>query len=90
MTFSFIEWRARRDLHTLTSVGVRVSGSEATDVETVAHFINILQKIKETNTSRQRYNLEYQVQKPAGSFFLDDDDGSTSYYSKVKSEQEMK
>lgn len=79
----FIEERARRDLHDLTVVGIRVSGSIATDVVTVDKFRDVLIEIKQN--SSEVYNVEWDVQRPTGSFWLEDDEGSTSSYSGVRS-----
>lgn len=78
---SFIEERARQDLHDLTEVGVRVTGSAETDVITSLMLIDILSKISENSTGA--YNLEFEEQKPVGNFFMDDDEGHTSTYWKV-------
>lgn len=82
---SFIEERARRDLHQLTKVGVRVSGSIATDLITVQQFEEILAKIQENVSSG--WSIEKSVQRPTGSFWIEDDDGQTSSYSKVDTDK---
>jgi len=81
MSYSFIEERARRDLHDLSGIGIRVTGSYNTDVQAVKIFSEILDKIKQNASSI--YSVEYMEQRPYGSFWLDDDEGSTSVYAKV-------
>jgi hypothetical protein len=65
----------------LSEVGIRVSGSRNTDLLAVDILLRILDEIK-LNTSSS-YSVEYEEQKPYGSFWLDDDEGSTSVYAKV-------
>lgn len=77
----FIEERARNDLRLLTNVGPRVSGSRATDIEEVSIFISILYDIRQKKS--EQYSLEYEESTPSGVFYMDDDEGHTSSYSKV-------
>ncbi|ODN00400.1 Endoplasmic reticulum metallopeptidase 1 [Orchesella cincta] len=57
---SFIEERARGNLHDLTSVGVRVSGSKATDQVTVDKFLAILNEIKISGLSAAN-SLDFEI-----------------------------
>ena len=70
------------DLHDLTLVGPRVSGSRDTDVVEVEKFVGILEDIRKRKSNA--YDLEFEEQFPTGTFFMDDDEGHTSSYSKVK------
>lgn len=79
---SFIEERARTDLHHLTSVGVRVSGSYETDNVTVARFLDILEGIRSHVLTPETF-MELEVQKPTGAFYRGTDDIQTSCYSKA-------
>ncbi|CAG7719742.1 unnamed protein product, partial [Allacma fusca] len=81
-TIRFSEERARRDLEHLTSVGVRVSGSEAADVTTVQNILKALSTITESGRSKF-FNLEYTIQRPTGSFFVDKNAGFTSVYAGI-------
>lgn len=78
---SFIEERALNDLRTLTSFGPRVSGSHENDVLAVDGIMRILNEIKTTKFAV--HNLEFEVQKPTGSFYLEFQDGLTHSYAHV-------
>jgi hypothetical protein len=63
---------------------VRVTGSNATDVVSVQLILDILQDIKEkSNVEHYQVLFDDPILRPTGSFWLDDDEGSTSSYSKV-------
>lgn len=79
--YSFIEERARNDLVTLTKVGPRVAGSHANDVITVDALSRIIKDIQATKLGIHK--IEFEVQKPIGSFHMEFQDGLTSSYSNV-------
>jgi len=66
---------------TLTSVGPRVSGSHENDIATVDTLIRMLKEIQRTKFAV--HSLEYDIQKPIGSFHMGFQDGLTSSYSNV-------
>jgi len=68
-------------LITLTSMGPRVSGSHVNDVVTVEAIIRIVKDIQRTKFAV--HSLEYDVQKPTGSFYMGFQDGLTSSYTDV-------
>jgi len=82
MNCSFIEERARNDLKTLTSMGPRVSGSHENDVLAVDGILRILSDIK--NSKFAVHSLEFEVQKPKGSFYIKFQDGMTHSYAHVR------
>lgn len=79
--YSFIEERARNDLIALTSIGPRVSGSHENDILAVDGILRILKEIK--NSKFAVHSLEFEVQKPTGSFFVEFQDGLTHSYAHV-------
>ncbi|ODM91515.1 Endoplasmic reticulum metallopeptidase 1 [Orchesella cincta] len=79
---SFIEERARNDLKTLTSMGPRVSGSHENDVLAVDGILRVLNEIK--NSKFATHSLEFEVQKPTGSFYVKFQDGLTHSYAHIR------
>ncbi|CAL8109253.1 unnamed protein product [Orchesella dallaii] len=79
---SFIEERARNDLKTLTSMGSRVSGSHENDILAVDGILRILNDIK--NSKFAVHNLEFELQKPTGSFYVKFQDGLTHSYAHIR------
>lgn len=65
----------------LTSFGPRVSGSHENDVLAVDAILRILNDIK--NSKFAVHNLEFEVQKPSGSFYVLFQDGLTHSYDHV-------
>jgi hypothetical protein len=59
-----------------------VSGSHENDVITVDALLRILKEIQRTKFAV--HNLEFEVQKPVGSFHMGFQDGLTSSYANVR------
>lgn len=78
---SFIEERARNDLKVLTSMGPRVCGSHENDILAVDGIMRLLTEIK--NSKFAVHSLEFEVQKPTGSFYVKFQDGLTHSYAHV-------
>lgn len=79
----FIAERAMIHLKNLTSFGPRVFGSHGNEILTVEYFIKEIQAI--TDNSNPVFSIQLDVQKPTGSYFLDNEPyGYTNYYTYVQ------
>eukprot|EP00128_Syssomonas_multiformis_P015422 Colp12_sorted_trinity150504_noHs@28199 len=77
----FAEGRARVHLDAITSYGVRTVGSFANENLTVEYILKTLETAKKN--ARPDIDVEIEVQRPTGSFYLDFLEGFTNCYSNV-------
>lgn len=74
----FVGARARQRLAKLVAIGQRTVGSRENEVLSVDYFLRELEELR--TRARPAHRLEFVVQKPNGSFFLEFIDGFTSSY----------
>uniref|UniRef100_L7M3B2 FXNA-like protease n=1 Tax=Rhipicephalus pulchellus TaxID=72859 RepID=L7M3B2_RHIPC len=74
----FVGARAKQRLAKLVAIGQRSVGSVENEVIAVDYLMRELEQLRER--ARPVHRLEFEVQKPNGSFFLDFIDGFTSSY----------
>ncbi|KAL1484374.1 hypothetical protein MTO96_011351 [Rhipicephalus appendiculatus] len=74
----FVGARAKQRLAKLVAIGQRSVGSVENEVIAVDYLMRELEQLRER--ARPAHRLEFEVQKPNGSFFLDFIDGFTSSY----------
>lgn len=74
----FVGARARQRLAQLVAIGQRTVGSVENEVIAVDYLMRELEQLRKR--ARPAHKLEFVVQKPNGSFFLDFIDGFTSSY----------